>query len=216
VLTADQMRRRYRPAWDTVGGLSAPSKMPCFSYSIPASACVTGSKLRKVKGSTCEGCYAYKGNYVRPNVKNALQRRLDAIYGPAWVESMATLINGTESDWFRHFDSGDLQSVEHLARICEVARLTPTVTHWLPTREYAMVKEYRASNTVPSNLTIRLSAHMVNGPAPIGFGLPASGVHTEPTTAHECPATRPESDHKCNECRACWNPSVNVVSYIKH
>ena len=44
-----------------VGGLSKPSKMPGWAYGIPAKECKTGSKLRQVKGSTCEKCYALKG-----------------------------------------------------------------------------------------------------------------------------------------------------------
>ena len=36
-------------AWDLVGGLSKPSKMPGWAYGIPAKECKTGSKLRLVK-----------------------------------------------------------------------------------------------------------------------------------------------------------------------
>ena len=45
------------------GGLSKPSKMPGPSFNLPAVACITGSKLVKVAGSTCSGCYALKGRY---------------------------------------------------------------------------------------------------------------------------------------------------------
>ena len=47
-----------------VGGLAKPSKMPGWAYGIPAAECKTGEKLKKIKGSTCEGCYAEKGCYV--------------------------------------------------------------------------------------------------------------------------------------------------------
>ena len=60
-----------------VGGLSKPSKMPSYAYSLPAKECKVGSKLRKVKGSVCFGCYALKGNYVYPNVQKALYKRLE-------------------------------------------------------------------------------------------------------------------------------------------
>ena len=40
------------------GGLSSPSKMPCHTFNLPASACKIGSRLRNVKGSTCARCYA--------------------------------------------------------------------------------------------------------------------------------------------------------------
>ena len=51
--------------------LSCPSKMPGWSYGLPAKECKTGSKLRLVKGSTCYNCYALKGCYVFPVVKEA-------------------------------------------------------------------------------------------------------------------------------------------------
>ena len=65
------------------GGLSAPNKMPGPSINLPAVACITGAKLVKVKGSTCSGCYALKGRYRFQNVKDAMQRRLDRLHGPA-------------------------------------------------------------------------------------------------------------------------------------
>jgi len=59
-----------------IGGLSSPSKMPCYSYSLPAKDCILGSKLAQLPGTTCHGCYALKGFYVMPNVKAAMERRL--------------------------------------------------------------------------------------------------------------------------------------------
>ena len=53
---------------ESVGGLSAPSKMPCHGYSIPASRCKIGRKMRKVAGSICAICYALKGRYSFANV----------------------------------------------------------------------------------------------------------------------------------------------------
>ena len=54
------------------GGLSAPGKMPEGSYNLPATACQTGQLLAKVKGTPCSGCYALKGRYRFPNVKEAI------------------------------------------------------------------------------------------------------------------------------------------------
>ena len=74
------------------GGLSAPGKMPEGSYNLPASACQTGAKLRKIKDTPCEGCYALKGRYRFPNVKAALARRLKSLTHPRWVEAMTVLV----------------------------------------------------------------------------------------------------------------------------
>ena len=67
-----------------VGGLAKPSKMPGWAYGIPAAECKTGEILKKIKGSTCEGCYAEKGCYVFPIVQAAQYRRLESINHPQW------------------------------------------------------------------------------------------------------------------------------------
>jgi hypothetical protein len=82
-----------KEALQLVGGLSKPSKMPGWAYGIPAKECKTGSKLRNVKGSTCEGCYALKGCYVFKVVQDAQYRRLGSIRHPYWVEQWFTCCN---------------------------------------------------------------------------------------------------------------------------
>lgn len=210
----------HRAAWDLVGGLSAPSKMPCYGYSTPADACATGSRLRAVKGSTCSGCYAMKGNYRFPKIQAALGRRLESIAHPGWVPAMVELIDAAGAPFFRWHDSGDVQSVDHLASIVAVAESTPGVSHWLPTRETAIVRDFlRAGGEIPSNLVVRISAHMVDGfPRSAPLGLPYSTVHSTedvlPAGAAVCGAAK--RDGTCGDCRACWSPHVQHVSYHRH
>ena len=84
-------------AWDLVGGLSKPSKMPGWAYGIPAKECKTGSKLRQVKDSVCYNCYALKGCYVFKVVQDAQYRRLASIKHELWTGAMALLINSKKS-----------------------------------------------------------------------------------------------------------------------
>ena len=121
-------------ALQLVGGLSRPSKMPGWSYGLPAAECKTGSKLQKIKGSTCSNCYALKGCYVFKVVQAAQYRRLKSIKHPGWVAAMVHLINSKKSKYFRWHDSGDVQDLDHLNKIFKVCELTPGVSHWLPTR----------------------------------------------------------------------------------
>ena len=96
--------------------LTRTSKMPGLSYSLPAWACQTGAKLRKVKTSPCYGCYALKNNYTRyPAIKEAQYRRLEAITNPLWVTAMVAQIK--RQKWFRWHDAGDLQSKEHMQKL---------------------------------------------------------------------------------------------------
>lgn len=198
-----------------VGGMSDPSKMPGLAYGIPAWLCKLGAVLRQVKGSVCFGCYALKGQYQFPVVKQAQQRRFDALSRPRWVDAMSFILNrtrGARAGWMRWHDSGDLQSVDHLRRIVEVCMRTPRTRHWLPTREYGIVNAYLATGAyIPRNLTIRLSAHMIGRKAPDVPGLCASTVDGP---GLQCPA--PQQNNACGDCRACWDPTIPVVTYSKH
>lgn len=204
-------------AIEYVGGLSAPSKMPCHGFSIPAKYCKTGQKLRDVAGSICSKCYALKGRYGFPNVQNALERRFAGLKNELWVQAMTIAIRGTESSgFFRWHDSGDIQDLDHLDKIVQVARNLPEIKFWLPTREFSTVAAWKRRNgDLPSNLTIRLSALKINGAPPTTIakllGLVTSGVTK---SGFNCPA--PSQGNKCLSCRACWDKTVENVNYKLH
>lgn len=212
--------------WQLVGGLSSPSKMPGYGYSLPAAECKQGSRLRKVARSVCSGCYALKGRYVFPNVLAAMYRRLGRITSPLWAPAMAELIErkrlGAKArplDHFRWHDSGDIQSLDHMRAIARVAELTPNVKHWLPSREYRLVRQYfELEPNPPANLNVRLSAHMLGGRAPRFPGLPLTvstvSAGDPPAGAYRCPA--PTQGNSCGSCRACWDPNVKHVDYHLH
>jgi hypothetical protein len=229
-------------AKEITGGLSVPSKMPGFSYNLPATSCTVGQKLRRVKGSVCSKCYALKGRYSFLNVKNAMARRLAGIDHPRWVEAMIFLIHQKSEgrgkhNYFRWHDSGDLQSKEHLHAIFRICRATPKVNHWLPTREIGILK----GETPPENLTIRVSAFMIGevigekfSASLVGRGIVNSAVlplskarlerekangETVPSGKRQtwiCPATTDADKHECGECRACWKRKVERVIYAQH
>ena len=84
-----------KQAWKEVGGLSEPSKMPSYSYNLPAKECNVGSKLVKIPNSVCSICYALSNNYARyPVVEKAMYRRLHLMQkNPNWLSAMVFLIN---------------------------------------------------------------------------------------------------------------------------
>ena len=188
------------------GGLSAPSKMPGPAFNLPAQACITGSKLVKVPGSVCHGCYALKGRYRFPNVKEALQRRLAALMDPRWVDAIVVLID--QEPFFRWHDSGDLQSVQHLKNIFEVCNRTPGTQHWLPTREVKFLP--LNFDAIPKNLIIRLSGHKIDKDAASFWPWTSTVV----TAGRTCPA--PDQNNECKDCRACWSRATANIAYGKH
>ena len=193
------------------GGLSDPGKMPGFAYNLPAWECVTGVKLQAIEGSVCSGCYAMKGRYRFPNVKEALNRRLNSLNHPQWIEAMTVLIShySRKVPWFRWHDSGDLQGAQHLTNIFEVCNNTKQVQHWMPTRE-AKLLTLIDPGVVPKNLIIRMSSHMIDQ-GPVKFWPHTSTVVRAGKT---CPAK--EQGNECGSCRRCWNKEIKNVAYPLH
>ena len=202
-----------------IGTLSNPSKMPSYAWGISAKKCVTGSKLAKIKGTICNKCYALNGHYLYPVVANAHKIRLNAIKKPEWVDYMAELLTQKykrldKSRLFhRWFDSGDIQSHEHLMKIFEVCELTPHIKYWLATREYKIIARIKEED-VPKNLVLRVSGIKIDGQPP-KFWKWTSTVHkNKKPIGYVCPAYKQGGE--CKDCRACWNHKVKQVSYKEH
>lgn len=212
--------------------------MPGYSYGISAALCHTGSNLRKVPGSVCSGCYAMTDWYHSwEPLLEGHRRRYRGLTHPRWIDAMVRMITSSctpPNDYFRWHDSGDLQGIWHFANIVTVCERTPQVTHWIPTREYEYVAAYLATGKkIPSNLTVRLSAHTIDSEPVIPDHLvdrighlPVSTVSSvslirsgfqivEGKGSIECRAVEAR-DNRCGPCRACWDPRVICVSYPQH
>ena len=165
--------------------LSNVSKMPGFSISRSAYLCHVGQKLRKIKGSTCHKCYACKGMYTLRKPE------------------------------FRWFDSGDVDTVRMGLNILEICEATPHLKHWIPSREYKIWADVLKIRNLPANVTLRMSAHMIDGAPSKGWKNTSTvASHGSKTVGHVCPA--PLNDGKCGDCRACWDPKVDNVTYYQH
>jgi hypothetical protein len=205
---------------ESVGSLSAPSKMPCSGYSIPAKECKVGSRLTDVENSTCSGCYALKGRYVFPNVQNAMYNRYNSLMNDIdlWEKNMITYIGKYrkgDKRYFRWHDSGDLQSINHLSAINNIALSLDGVQFWLPTREIKIVRTWqKIYGQFAPNLIVRISAHMNDAQPNHNITGYASGVidKNQDLLGSKCPA--PNQGNECLDCRACW--TTETVLYHKH
>jgi hypothetical protein len=202
-----------------IGTLSNPSKMPSYAWGISASKCITGSILAEQEGTICNICYALNGHYLFPVVINAHKIRLDAIKKPEWVDYMAELLTlkykklAKSRLFHRWFDSGDIQSHEHLMKIFKVCELTPHINYWLATREYKIISKIKYED-IPKNLVLRVSGIKIDKQPP-KFWKWTSTVHkNKKPIGYECPAYK--QDGECGSCRACWNHKVKQVSYKEH
>lgn len=208
---------------------SKVDKMPWLSWDTPAWECKTGSKLVKIKNSVCGDCYACDGRYTFGVVKNANEMRFEQLsnlesWKNAFIEQLGLKyknMRNKENAYFRWHSSGDVQSIEHLKAINEIALALPHINFWLPTKEFGFVREFLNGNTFADNLCVRMSMFMVNQVPSNAMGLPTSTVIASendftPDHVNVCHATRPDSDHKCGDCRKCWDKSVSNVAYLKH
>ena len=208
-------------------GLGRTTKMPGYSTALAARDCVTGVQLNKKEGTICSRCYALRGNYVFPDVKGSHERRLEALGSAEWVVNMAFLINRRciatdyELSYFRWFDSGDIQNLDHLIKIMAVVRKTPEVKHWLATRElltlfkYDRLVKHGLQEHPPGNVVVRVSSTMF-GQAPL-TSVPSwantSTVHWG-DAAKTCPART--QNNSCGDCRSCWDSTCSNINYPRH
>ena len=196
--------------------LSKPSKMPGYGYSLPAHACLTGSKLAQIPGTPCHKCYAMRGNYLYPSVRSGLTKRLEAIENLRWVEAMTLLIRSRCSnkgiDHFRWFDSGDLQSSDMLSRIIAVCNATPKIQHWLPPQDRAFVAQF--NDHIPDHLCVRISTTKVGKPPALNRRLNAQTSTVNWNKGFQCGAQ--SRGNQCGPCRACWDKSIPNVNYPQH
>ncbi|MBZ5722937.1 MAG: hypothetical protein LAO03_21560 [Acidobacteriia bacterium] len=216
------MKNVWRPTLTTkealavCGSLSNPSKMPGHGYALPAQRCRLGSLLELIPKTVCHYCYALRGRYLFPAVKAAMEKRFSSLSDPRWVEAVSTLIYRSGDRHFRWHDSGDIQSLEHLRKIIAVSWKLPRVKFWLPTREYQTIEAYRRMcGIIPPNLCVRYSAHVIDAPPPLQYGLPVSTVSSYPEKApagtHRCRAAK--HGNVCGRCRACWDRQVKIINF---
>lgn len=204
-------------ALEYVGGLSSTGKMPCPSYGLSAHACITGSRLAKIEGSTCSDCYALKNFYGDWNkvLHQAHARRAETLYSPHWVAAMVFIIQRKKLEYFRWHDSGDIQSFQHLLNIVTVAEKCPETKFWIPTREKKFIRQYLDSfGPFPKNLIVRVSATMVDSPASPEFKTTSTVHKDKKPIGFECRSAY--QDGECRDCRECWNPRRKNISYHAH
>ena len=189
-------------------------KMPGTTFSIDAFACQTGSKLAQQENTSCSKCYARQIQRIRPSVDQGYKANLakwESANEDQWVNSMVFQLNRyCTEDYHRWFDSGDLQSPKMFGQICEVARQTPNIKHWLPTQERSFVKIGRTLyGNEPGNMAVRVSGTKINGKAP-NEALSSTVFDRQGSPeGFECRLT----EGKCGPCRACWDTSIRNVAY---
>ena len=229
-----------KEAWDIVGGLSNTSKMPGWSYGLPAlQTCPTARRIIRaaieqgtIDKIICASCYALQGAYQYSNGSvKATVRRLNTViraindpdFRETWISAMAFIIRekkirarAKDCDYFRIHDSGDFFDENYFAMWQEVARRVPSVKFWAPTREVKLWILANSDENHPSNLTVRISANKFDEFYPasvIGASSGATTTGNVPNHVKICPA--PKQNGECGDCRNCWDGD-GAIAYVAH
>lgn len=164
----------------------------------------------------CAGCYAKGGNYRFENVSAPRIENREDWERDEWEDEMVARL--AWEDYFRWFDSGDMYAIGLAKKMYWVMQRTPKVKHWLPTRMHKFAKFHSIIKKMMAlpNVCVRPSSDSVLGefdPAVHGSVIYPAGT-TPPEGTYPCPAyTR---GGKCGGCRACYDPTIPVISYPTH
>lgn len=212
---------RFTVPGSTVSLLTATSKMPSKSWSLPAIMACPGAFFGP--GAICGEskdhtlCYATRSSYGWAVVKNAQQARYQWLLFALSSDDTFTLavdvfvkaIKAEKKDVFRVHDSGDLFNRRYIDLWIRVCSSLPTIRFWFPTRSWRipnLLPKLRELHALP-NVTVRPSALRFGDAPPVVEGLGAGTSASK--TDYNCPAH--SQDNQCLDCRKCWDKNSEVV-----
>lgn len=174
-------------------------------------------------GETCrpdapclDKCYARKGNFHLPSVKDALADNL-----AYWNESHAAFEMSVNDfvclyRFIRWHASGDIPDGEYLKMMVRVAKQNPRTDFLCFTKKYELVNEYLEHNPFPENLHMALSTWGNFKPEnphslPLAMIKFRSRKNDIPEDAIACPGF---CETCCREGGSCWELAPGQVVYF--
>jgi hypothetical protein len=195
-------------------------KLNCPSWSLNPSKCKTGKILSENKKSICSKCYANRMQSFRSNIAKSWDYNYHNYINMTnnrkeWIEAMIYQINYAckkmNTNYFRWFVGGDLQSQEMLESIITIARKMPEIQFWMPTKEYSILRANK--KRISKNLLIRVSNPMINPRY-------THSKHKNTSTSYTKKAPiklGTVCKELCEPCNyACWKKSVKNITYLMH
>ena len=198
------------------------------SWSLPAGTSCPGAKGAEV----CEGCYAKKGMYRFPVVKNVREHNKQDYHRDDWVDDMVKEVS--KYDYFRWFDSGDIETPELAKKILQVIETTTATTHWLPTRSdkipaiARVVQGYYGDDKIGNGYNIYACKNVAVRPSADNIGLnnqerpgvnsyvikPEEIFEAKKQGIHVCPVGINPNQKSCDTCTMCYTDAE--VAYVLH
>jgi hypothetical protein len=201
-----------RTDWPTIKVSKGNAKLGALAnWSLPA-------------GLTCPGasdycaiiCYAKKGFFNMPRVRNAYDSNFEASQHPEFVPAMIQAITDINDDKFRMHASGDFYSVAYIESWQKIARALPHVTFFGYTRSWnvpGLVNALEALRALP-NVQLFASLDDSMPDAPEGWRI----AYMEGDTRHKGMVCLEQVGKKpdCASCGYCFIKQAGHVEFIKH
>ena len=164
-----------------------------------------------------KGCYACKGNWLFPNVKNSLQQNLEAYKNnhTLFFESIAAQTALVR--FCRWHSSGDIVDMQYFEGMCKVARKNKDTHYLCFTKKYEIINEFLSKGKrIPKNLSIVFSAWS-NWIPENPYNLPMTYVYGKEFNNELIPKDAIPCGGKCENCQACWTLKKGQhVYFLKH
>ena len=164
-----------------------------------------------------KGCYACKGNWLFPNVKNSLQHNLEAYKSNPTLFFESVAAQTALVRFCRWHSSGDIVDMQYFEGMCKVARKNKGTHYLCFTKKYEIVNEFLSKGKrIPKNLSIVFSAWS-NWIPENPYNLPMTYVYGKEFNNELIPKDAIPCGGKCENCQACWTLKKGQhVYFLKH
>ena len=155
-------------------------------------------------------CYATKGNFTFPNVKESHIHNLACFVNDPkkYFDDIIKYLNGLVSyRFFRYHSSGDIVNEEYFEGMIRVAKKCKTTKFLCFTKKFEIINEYLDNGgKIPSNLHIVFSAWDKDFNVPNPHNLPVTYVDFNNSELNpKIPELAIPCTGSCPECLACWS-----------
>lgn len=157
-----------------------------------------------------KGCYATKGHYCRPNVKQPRFENLNEFTQDSnkYFQEIIDYLNNDAIiyKFFRWHDSGDIVNETYLDGMVKVAKACKQTKFLAFTKKYELVNEWVEKNgKLPSNLRIVFSAWDKEWKFENPYNFPVYYVNFKKKTRNPIiPKSASNCNMYCETCKTCW------------
>ena len=150
-------------------------------------------------------CYACKGNFNYPTVKQCYENNLQSFINDQTQTEIDIIKQLTKSNHCRVHASGDFFSREYLNMIISIAIKKPTIKFMAFTKQYELFNAYiEEGNKLPTNLKIIFSV-WADFPMDNPHNFATAYTKLKSGLDNRIKTTAKACKNHCETCLICWN-----------